>query len=152
MFIGVNYLLKKGTAMGTRAPPNFANVFMGYFENRFVYQSRWFNRFIKSWWRYIDDIFMLWKRPRKPLEDFLKYLNEVNPSIKFEWKISKHKVSFLDCDVMKENNKLKTDVYQKSTDCHPYLPGDPKRYSCLIKRKMHNKRETFKFKTVLGYQ
>ena len=56
-----------------------------------------------------------------PLEDFLNYLNEVYPSIKFEWKISKRKVSFLDCDVIKENNKLKTEVYQKPTDCHPYL-------------------------------
>ena len=64
---------------------------------------------------------MLWKGPRKPLEDFLNYLNEVHPSIKFELKISKHKVSFLDCNVIKENNKLKTDVYQKATDCHPYL-------------------------------
>ena len=48
VFNGVNYLQKKGTAMGTRAAPNFANVFMGYFEKRFVYQSRWFKRFIKS--------------------------------------------------------------------------------------------------------
>ena len=116
VFNGVNYLQKKGTAMGTRAAPNFANVLMGYFENRFVYQSRWFKRFIKSWWRYIDDIFMLWKGPRKPLEDFLNYLNEVHPSIKSECK-----ASFLDWDVVKENNKLKTDVYQKPRDCHPYL-------------------------------
>ena len=48
VFNGVNYLQKKGTAMGTRAAPNFANVFMGYVENRFAYQSRWFKRFIKS--------------------------------------------------------------------------------------------------------
>ena len=121
VFNGVNYFQKKGTAMGTLSAPNFANVFMGYFENRFVYQSRWFKRFIKSWWRYINNIFMLWKGPRKPLEDFLNYLNEVHPSIKFEWKISKHKAKFLDCDVIKENNKLKTDVYQKPTGCHAYL-------------------------------
>ena len=121
VFNGVKYLQKKGTAMGTRIAPNFTNVFMGYFENRFVHQSRWFKRFIKSWWRYIDHIFMLWNGPRKPLEDFLNYLNEFHPSIKFGWKISKHKASFLDCDVINENNKLKTDVYQKPTDCHSYL-------------------------------
>ena len=32
------------------------------------------------------------------------------------------------------------------------LPGDPKKYSCLIKRKMNNKKEIFKIKTVLNYQ
>ena len=49
VFNGVNYFQKKGKAMGTRAAPNFANVFKGYFENRFAYQSRCFKRFIKSW-------------------------------------------------------------------------------------------------------
>ena len=121
VFNGVNYLQKMGVAMGTRSAPNFSNVFMGYFEKRFVYNSKWFKRFIKSWWRYIDDIFMLWKGPKNHLEDFLSYLNEVHPSIKFEWKISKKKVSFLDCDVIRYNNRLKTDVHQKPMDCHPYL-------------------------------
>ena len=32
------------------------------------------------------------------------------------------------------------------------IPGDPKKYSCLIKRKMNNKREIFKLKIVLDYQ
>ena len=32
------------------------------------------------------------------------------------------------------------------------LPGDPKKYSCLIKRKMHNKRDIFKIEKFLNYQ
>ena len=32
------------------------------------------------------------------------------------------------------------------------LPGNPKKYSCLIKNKMHNKREIFKIKIVLNCQ
>ena len=61
------------------------------------------------------------ERTKEKLEDFLNHLNEVRPSIKFEWKISKYKVSFLDCEVIRKNNRLKTDIHQKSTDCHPYL-------------------------------
>ena len=132
VFNGVNYLQKMGVAMGTKSAPNFSNVFMGYFEKRFVYNSKWFKRFIKSWWRYIDDIFMLWKGPKNHLEDFLSYLNEVNPSIKFEWKISKKQVSFQDCDVIRYNNRLKTDVHQKPTDCHAYLDytsADPSHFT-----------------------
>ena len=30
-------------------------------------------------------------------------------------------MSYLDCDVIRYNNRLKTDVHQKPTDCHPYL-------------------------------
>ena len=62
---------------------------------------------------------MLWKGPKNHPEDFVSYLNEVHPSIKFEWKISKKKVSFLDCEVIIYNNRLKTDVNQKPMDCHP---------------------------------
>ena len=32
------------------------------------------------------------------------------------------------------------------------LPGDPKKYSCLIKGKMRNQREIFKIKIFLNYQ
>ena len=59
VFNGVSYLQKKGVAMGIRPAISFTNVFMGYFEDKFVYKSRWLKRFIKSLWRYIDDIFML---------------------------------------------------------------------------------------------
>ena len=32
------------------------------------------------------------------------------------------------------------------------VPGDPKKYSCLIKRKMNNKRGIFKIKIGLNYE
>ena len=32
------------------------------------------------------------------------------------------------------------------------LPGDPKKYSCLINCKMHSKREIFKIEIFLNYQ
>ena len=32
------------------------------------------------------------------------------------------------------------------------IPGDPKKYSCLIKRKMHNKRGIFKIQIVINYR
>ena len=54
-FHGENYLQVGGTAMGTKAAPNYAVNFMNYFEDRFVYPY-----FLQSlvWKRYIDDIFM----------------------------------------------------------------------------------------------
>ena len=33
-----------------------------------------------------------------------------------------------------------------------HIPGDPKKYFCLIKRKMHNKRGIFKTEKRLDYQ
>ena len=34
-----NFIQVKGTAMGTRAAPNFVNVYMGRFEHTFVYRT-----------------------------------------------------------------------------------------------------------------
>ena len=59
VFNNVNYLQKMGMAMGTRAAPSYSNIFMGKFEDQFVYKSRWY-RFIRFWGRYIDDIFFIW--------------------------------------------------------------------------------------------
>ena len=73
------YIQIKGIAMGTRVAPNFANVYMGRLEDKFVYQTQWAN-----WLRirvcFIDDT--------HSLIDFLDYLNNVVPSIKFTHQIS----------------------------------------------------------------
>ena len=52
-----NYLQIHGIAMGTRMEPSYANLFLAKFEtdalSRAPYQPH-------TWWRYIDDIFMIW--------------------------------------------------------------------------------------------
>ena len=53
-----NFIQVKGTAMGTRAAPNFANVYMGRFEGAFVYRTEW-SHYIIDWVRFIDDIFLI---------------------------------------------------------------------------------------------
>ena len=35
------------------------------------------------WWRYIDDIFLLWQHGEEKLREFLDILNCYRPSIKF---------------------------------------------------------------------
>ena len=60
-FRDLNYIQIKGTAMGTRATPNFANVYMGRFEDRFVYQAHWYD-YVLDWIRFIDDIYDLERR------------------------------------------------------------------------------------------
>ena len=36
-----------------------------------------------TWWRYIDDLFMLWQHGEKELENFLEFLSFYNSTIKF---------------------------------------------------------------------
>ena len=116
-----HFIQIKGTAMGTRVAPNFANVYMGRFEENFVYKTEWSNNVI-IWVRFIDDIFLIWKGDIDSLTEFIDHLNNAAPSIKFTHEISTNSVNFLDTTVLKDRQgNISTDVYQKPTDTHPYL-------------------------------
>ena len=73
------------------------------------------------WWRYIDDIFLVWEHGDESLIEFIGYLNELHPSIKFTHKYSRESIEFLDVLVIKDGTGLKTDFFVKETDTHQYL-------------------------------
>jgi len=73
------------------------------------------------WWRYIDDIFMIWQHGEEKLKDFISQLNSCHPSIKFTVEYSFEKINFLDVAVTLKEGKLITDLYVKDTDTHQYL-------------------------------
>ena len=116
-----NFIQVKGAAMGARAAPNFANMYMGRFEDTFVYRTEW-SHYLIDWVRFIDDIFLIWKGSKSSLTTFIKYLNGVKPSIKFTHEISYKSINFLDTKVIKDvQGNISTDIFQKPTDTHPYL-------------------------------
>ena len=116
-----NFIQVKGTAMGSRAAPNFANVYMVRFEDTFVYRTHWYH-YIIDWVRFIEDIFLIWKGDESSLTTFIKYLNGVESSIKFTHEKSYKSVNFLDTKVIKDvQDNISTDIFQKPTDTHPYL-------------------------------
>ena len=116
-----HFIQIQGTAMGTRVATNFANVYMGRFEENFVYKTEWSN-YVIIWVRFIDDIFLIWKGDIDSLTEFIDHLNNAAPSIKFTHEISTNSVNFLDTTVLKDRQgNISTDVYQKPTDTHPYL-------------------------------
>ena len=108
----------RGTAIGTKMAPPYAIIFMGDLEER-ILQNCSFKPLV--WWRYIDDIFLLWQHGEEKLKEFLDILNRYYPSIKFTSKCSKERTDFLDVEIIKEGNQLLTDVFGKSTDTHQYF-------------------------------
>ena len=72
--------------------------------------------------RFINDLFMIWKGSEQELPDFMSDLNKKHPSIKFKFKYSQRKIEFLDVLVYKDqNNMLQTTIYRKHTDQQKYL-------------------------------
>ena len=105
--------------MGTRLAPSFANIYMNHFEDNFVYP---YPHKPTVWYRYIDDIFMIWDHGRDELNKFIPHLNTSSESIKFTSEISGTELNFLNVKVKMENSHLTTNLYVKPTDRNTYLP------------------------------
>ena len=73
------------------------------------------------WWRYIDNIFLIWEHGEEPLKLFLKKINVVQPTIKLmaDWPYSSF--NFLYVKVTLKDGKIIIDLYAKPTDTHQYL-------------------------------
>ena len=69
----------------------------------------------------MDDTFLLWTHGEDKLNEFITYLNNLHPTIKFTSSFSYNEIPFLDVKVMLLNGKLETDLYVKPTDKHQYL-------------------------------
>ena len=70
-----------------------------------------------TWWRFIDHIFMIWTHTENDLLNFISYLNNHHPTIKFTSFHSSISISFLDLRVS-QFGVVETDLY---TDKHQYL-------------------------------
>ena len=107
--------------MGTiYAPPQVNNIFMAYFEEKFIYPL--LRNATALYLYYIDDIILKWRKPENELLTFFEKLNQQYPSIKFEMKYSKDKIEFLDTLIYKDkNNNIQTTLYKKPTDRQNYI-------------------------------
>ena len=108
----------RGTAIDTKMAPPYAVIFLGNLEGRFFSDC---DILPLVWWRYTDDIFMLWQHGEKELKKFFEILNSYHPTIKFTANYSRENIRFLDVEVIKKGNRLVTDLYIKLTDTHQYF-------------------------------
>lgn len=115
------YLQQRGSAMGSPMAPNYANLFMGKFELDFVYNNNPYSKFLKQYWRYIDDLCFIWSGNTEDLKNFHTYMNSKMPSIKFTLEYSADQISFLDVMIKKVGTVLHTELYKKETDRNTFL-------------------------------
>ena len=90
-FDGEHYLQTQGTAMGTKMAPSYANIFMTDLEERMLAST---TARPMVWWRFIDDIFTIWKDGIETLRLFLNESNQFHHTIKFTAECSVERVFF----------------------------------------------------------
>ena len=110
-----HFLQLVGTAMGTKAAPPYANLFMGCHEETIREAFIWA---IPFWKRFIDDIFLIFLGTTKQLQSMKDFMNNLHPTIKFTFEHSTQEISFLDMKIhVGTDRKLSTTLYRKPTDC-----------------------------------
>ena len=118
-FMDRHFLQLVGTAMGTKAAPPYANLFMGRHEETIREAFIWA---IPFWKRFVDDIFLIFIGTTKQLQSMKDFMNNLHPTIKFTFEHSTQEISFLDMKIhIRTDRKLSTTLYRKPTDCAALL-------------------------------
>ena len=96
------YKQLRGTAIGTKMTPSYAIIFMGDLQEKLVRDC---DKKPLAWWRYIDDIFMLWQLGKKELKKIFELLPSHNK---------------IYCQLFTEGDKLSRSISQdeKYPACH----------------------------------
>lgn len=119
------YLQVKGTAMGKRFAPSYANIFMAKWEEAAL--AAWPQKPL-YYYRFLDDIWGVWSGSREQFIGFADHLNGFHPSIKIQFTVHDSEVNFLDTITFKGSDfsvtgTLDVKVYFKDTDTHALLHG-----------------------------
>lgn len=126
-FNGQYFKQIKGTAMGSKVAPCYANLVMAYLEKIMYeqvenqYGTDFKHYILRTWKRFLDDCFVFWTKSVEELESFHNLLNSIHPSIQFTKESSNIELPFLDILLKVKDNKILTDIYYKKTDSHQYL-------------------------------
>ena len=117
------YLQTGGTAMGKKFAPNYANIFMAKWENEVLKKCP---KQPQAYFRFLDDIFIIWPHSRDDLNEFMQVLNSHDENINLKCTISEESIDFLDVTVFKgdqfyHNGTLDSKVFFKPTDTHELL-------------------------------
>uniref|UniRef100_A0A8C7YA98 Reverse transcriptase domain-containing protein n=1 Tax=Oryzias sinensis TaxID=183150 RepID=A0A8C7YA98_9TELE len=122
-FNGEYFLQIKGTAMGKRFAPSYANIFMADWEEKALQKCK-----IKPlvYLRYLDDIFGICTNSKEEFLTFIKILDTHDSSIHLKYTFHERSIDFLDTTVYKGNSFEKNFDFQftrlfKDTDTHSLL-------------------------------
>lgn len=117
------YLQIKGTAMGKRFAPAYANIFMANWEQGALMKC---TVKLAQYLRYLDDILGIWTGSRQEFGESVEILNSRDPSIRLKAELHQQTINFLDTTVFKppgfaDNQPLEVKVYFKPTDTQALL-------------------------------
>lgn len=122
------YLQLTGTAMGTKVAPSYANLTLGWLEEKMYekilnqYGENASNYVKQQYKRFLDDCFMLCKNKVISGVQMEELLNSMDALLTYTKEESSTHLPFLDVLILKNENTIETDIYHKETDSFNYVP------------------------------
>ncbi|CAJ0966979.1 unnamed protein product [Ranitomeya imitator] len=109
--------------------------FLGFSEREiFQVSPHQLSTRVVSWWRYIDDVLMIWQGTCDELDAFFTVLNNNSKNIKLTYKYSTSSIEFLDISIFVYGDGfLQTDLYRKSTSANSVLHASSQHPRHLIR-------------------
>ena len=122
-FNGKCYLQIKGTAMGKKFAPAYADIYMSDWEESILPKCP---DKPSCYFRYLDDIWGIWQHTEEDFRNFVMTLNAHHPTIKLKATTNYSTIDFLDVTTFKgphftATKRLDTKVFFKPTDSHALL-------------------------------
>lgn len=120
-FNNILYTQDSGLAMGSPLSPLLAEIFMSKIESK-IESHPLFEKTL-GFSRYVDDTFLVFTGDRNELNEFLDFLNNIHPCIKFTMEIEmNNSIPFLDLNIKKSKDKLEFSIYHKATSTDLVIP------------------------------
>jgi len=121
---GKTYLQGNGLAMGTPTSSILSEIYLKFLENTKIYDILKEAR-IYGYFRYVDDILIIYNENITDTEHVLSSFNDITPSLNFTLeREQENKLNFLDLSIIQTADKLPFDIYRKPTTSDIIIPND----------------------------
>lgn len=109
------YIQKEGLGMGNPLSGMLADVLLNKMENKLIKDLENKDPEIK-WWRYVDDVWVLYNSKKITSEEILESCNKMNTKLEFTKEDEVDGIlNYLDVKVVRKNDSFMTGVYRKNT-------------------------------------
>jgi len=140
------YMQIEGLAMGAPTSSIMSEVYLQFLENNGIYKILT-KHSIKVYFRYVDDILIIYDIHQTNIEDVLLEFNKLVPKLKFTIeKEENQKINFLDLTIHRKQSRFTIDNYRKPATTDTIIANDschPREQKMAAIHDLHNRMSTY---------
>ena len=118
------YIQHDGLAIGAPTSSILSEFYLQHLENSKIYDIL-LNFNIVGYFRYVDDLLVIYSERKTDIEDLLYWFNNIAPKLNFTTeKETRGSTNFLDLTIHRDLNRFSIDIYRKPTYTDSIIPID----------------------------